>query len=425
MKKHIPMLKGMSKNQSGINMVDLMMWLVIAALLLAAALQGIGYYQKSAYLYQMKSDTLHAAEAVTAKVANTDGKFTPEAVTAGTDDTAKTAEITITPDPGASDSAGYVLRTAHAAIPDKDVLFLSKQRGTYGPGVHVVPKGTVIGVDGGTTVVPPGGGGETGGEDGGATFTPIVNNASDPVEAVYLNRINTEIAAYATPEYLTYWEFGIATEWADWEGAVTDNWMAYEATPAGAAYENGARFTVLQQQVYNSMTQQTAGGVNDLYNAYSDAESTFMATPTAETQQAMVTALENLYRAAVSTPLPDGLTMAAAPSYPGNFGTINVAAGSTSDVTLRYALPASVATYTQVTSNSGNWAVNTYAPSGFDGYGSSFSTVTQNDSGTAYWEGVVRAPSGGWTAGTHVATVSVKNQTTKYIYVSEITIKVQ
>jgi Tfp pilus assembly protein PilE len=43
-------------NQLGINMVDLMMWLVIAALLLAAALQGIGFYQKAAWNYQLESD---------------------------------------------------------------------------------------------------------------------------------------------------------------------------------------------------------------------------------------------------------------------------------------------------------------------------------------------------------------------------------
>jgi hypothetical protein len=43
-------------NESGINMVDLMMWLVIAALLLAAALQGIGYYQKAAYFYDMQTE---------------------------------------------------------------------------------------------------------------------------------------------------------------------------------------------------------------------------------------------------------------------------------------------------------------------------------------------------------------------------------
>lgn len=43
-------------NQFGINMVDLMMWLVIASLLLAAALQGVGFYQRAAWSYQLKND---------------------------------------------------------------------------------------------------------------------------------------------------------------------------------------------------------------------------------------------------------------------------------------------------------------------------------------------------------------------------------
>lgn len=44
------------ETQRGINMVDLMMWLVIAALLLAAAIQSIGYYQQASLTYQAKSD---------------------------------------------------------------------------------------------------------------------------------------------------------------------------------------------------------------------------------------------------------------------------------------------------------------------------------------------------------------------------------
>ena len=170
--------------QRGINMVDLMMWLVIAALLLAAALQGIGYYQKNAYLYHMKNDALHAAESITAKVANIDGKFTADTVAAGVKDTVKSADVSIVSEAGASDAAGYVLRTTHPNVEDKDVVFLSKQRGSYAPGVHVVPKGTVIDADGGTTVTPPGGGtgggGDDGGEgDGGTTpTTPIVDTTS-------------------------------------------------------------------------------------------------------------------------------------------------------------------------------------------------------------------------------------------------------
>lgn len=56
--------------QRGINMVDLMMWLVIAALLLAAAIQGIGYYQQAAYAYHAKSDLMGAHQWVSASHAN-------------------------------------------------------------------------------------------------------------------------------------------------------------------------------------------------------------------------------------------------------------------------------------------------------------------------------------------------------------------
>jgi type II secretory pathway pseudopilin PulG len=49
-------LKMRLEDERGINMVDLMMWLVIAALLLAAALQGIGFYQRAAWSYQLKND---------------------------------------------------------------------------------------------------------------------------------------------------------------------------------------------------------------------------------------------------------------------------------------------------------------------------------------------------------------------------------
>jgi surface protein len=140
--------------QRGINMVDLMMWLVIAAMLLAAALQGIGYYKQSSYIYQMKNDALHAAELVTAKTAQEDGTFTTETVALGASESKKTSEVSITADAGVSDSDGYVLRTTHPEITDKDVLFVSAQRGSYDPGIHVVDKGTVIASDGTTSIDP-------------------------------------------------------------------------------------------------------------------------------------------------------------------------------------------------------------------------------------------------------------------------------
>lgn len=62
-------LQKSSLNQIGINMVDLMMWLVIAVLLMAAAIQGIGFYQQTAYVYHAKSDLAGAYSWVSANKA--------------------------------------------------------------------------------------------------------------------------------------------------------------------------------------------------------------------------------------------------------------------------------------------------------------------------------------------------------------------
>jgi hypothetical protein len=55
-----PLFRKLRADESGINMVDLMMWLVIASLLLATALQGIGYYQQTSFSYQAKTDLASA-----------------------------------------------------------------------------------------------------------------------------------------------------------------------------------------------------------------------------------------------------------------------------------------------------------------------------------------------------------------------------
>jgi len=81
-------------NQSGINMVDLMMWLVIAALLLAAALQGIGYYQKAAFLHQMESDASGAATVITAYASQNSGNIDLAAAQNGAADAKWTTNVT-------------------------------------------------------------------------------------------------------------------------------------------------------------------------------------------------------------------------------------------------------------------------------------------------------------------------------------------
>lgn len=52
--------------QEGINVVDLMIWLVVAALLMAAAIQGIGYYMQATYVYHARSDLAGAHQWVAA-----------------------------------------------------------------------------------------------------------------------------------------------------------------------------------------------------------------------------------------------------------------------------------------------------------------------------------------------------------------------
>jgi surface protein len=178
--------------QSGINMVDLMMWLVIAALLLAAAIQGIGYYQKNAMLYSMKNDALHAAEAVMARVSSVDGEITDTVVSEATTDSAKTSDVTTVSESGSNDADGFVIRSSSDSV-DSDVVFLSKQRGTYSPGVHIVPEGTVIAADGTETIVIEDGGSEGG--SGGATGPAI--DTSNVMTTVWDTRLSYD-ANYGT-----------------------------------------------------------------------------------------------------------------------------------------------------------------------------------------------------------------------------------
>lgn len=82
-------------HQSGINMVDLMMWLVIAALIIAAALQAIGSYQKGTYIYHMKSD-LEGAVSIAAANGTSSGTIDEAHVAAAVADSNKSEGVTLT-----------------------------------------------------------------------------------------------------------------------------------------------------------------------------------------------------------------------------------------------------------------------------------------------------------------------------------------
>lgn len=167
------------RDQDGINMVDLMMWLVIAALLLAAAIQGIGYYQKAAYLYQIQSDLEGVGTIATGIAANEDGVVTKEVVEKALLEAKRSAEIVTTVEL-ASDGKTPFIRGVHPAVTDKDGLYLFDAcSDTYKIGVNVVPKGGTAELeDCGISAAPPGGGAGT------PTADDIdgdnIPNASDP-----------------------------------------------------------------------------------------------------------------------------------------------------------------------------------------------------------------------------------------------------
>lgn len=129
------------RSQDGINMVDLMMWLVIAALLLAAAIQGIGYYQKAAYLYQMQSDMEGAGTVAVGMAAKEDGVVSKAVADEAVVEAQRSAQVQSTVELASNGTTPY-LRATHPGVDDKDVLYLFDAcSDTYKIGVNVVPKG--------------------------------------------------------------------------------------------------------------------------------------------------------------------------------------------------------------------------------------------------------------------------------------------
>lgn len=152
--------------QKGINMVDLMMWIVIAAILLAAAIQGVGYYRESVILYHLKNDAIGAAANVKSSSAQDEGFISQSIVDAGLINT-KWSEGT-THVGKANDKSVYSITAGNPEI-KKSVVYCSIG------GITVVPNVDLPTFVCGTTVVagPPIGGGTGGdGDGGGGPVTP-------------------------------------------------------------------------------------------------------------------------------------------------------------------------------------------------------------------------------------------------------------
>lgn len=177
-------------------MVDLMMWLVIAVLLLAAALQGIGYYQRAAYFYNMQTEVsgvaanAHASASLnggtmddtvlSSVVADNNTKNNKDSIVVTYGSIMATAagpvegsssgfELASVVTATSSDTV-YYLKASSTLVTDKYVVYFFKGTPTYMQGVSVVGKS---GIDGGGTepaIIP--GSGSTSGPVDTATPTP-------------------------------------------------------------------------------------------------------------------------------------------------------------------------------------------------------------------------------------------------------------
>lgn len=121
-------------------MVDLMMWLVIAALLLAAALQGIGFYQRAAYLSSMKTDLNGIGSRVMASSSMEDGTLTLASARKSADSGTWSKGVGYVVEQ-TTDTKKPFLRAAHQHVPNVDVVYLFEACGHYGAGINVMPKG--------------------------------------------------------------------------------------------------------------------------------------------------------------------------------------------------------------------------------------------------------------------------------------------
>jgi hypothetical protein len=146
-------------------MVDLMMWLVIAAMLLATALQSIGYYQKNANVYLMKAEVDVVASRVMAASAD-QGRIDPaliDSIVAEENAARPNDSIIISWGEGGASAAtaspaadfgferasvvtaatpvkSYFLKATTTAVQDADVVYFLDDSANYSTGVHLIEK---------------------------------------------------------------------------------------------------------------------------------------------------------------------------------------------------------------------------------------------------------------------------------------------
>lgn len=126
--------------QSGINIVDLMMWLVVVSMLLATSIQGVNTYQKTATISVMKSDAASAGANVMTAVSMNNGVINEEALNEGAENTKWSPGVSWLVERSTVENRKPYLRVSNVSITESDALYLFDDCGDYQFGVHIVPK---------------------------------------------------------------------------------------------------------------------------------------------------------------------------------------------------------------------------------------------------------------------------------------------
>lgn len=178
MKNMLPIALAPDDDHRGINIVDLMMWLVVAALLLAAAIQSIGYYQQATKVHLMQDELMGVVSRIHAS-SSIEGESISEGLVANVledhnithahDDTTVSyglSPVSLVAAPSvknkgfdlasvvtAAPSDAIYIQADSESVPGTHVVYFFKDTSKFKQGISVVRDGTVIGAG---DVVTPG-----------------------------------------------------------------------------------------------------------------------------------------------------------------------------------------------------------------------------------------------------------------------------
>lgn len=313
--------------QDGINMVDLMMWLVIAALLLAAAIQGIGYYQKAAYLNNMKSDAHNAGTNTLAVSANNKGVIDLDTVNQGVADTQWSSGMTTSVETPSEAGRKPYIRVSNPAVDDKEVIYLFDSCGdSYAIGANIIPKGGTPTLQAcGVAASAPSGSGGTSGSSGSTVLTANPNNTT--INAHELASMNDIVTLFSDTATVDGWNNGTNNFWDQTD---VNTFINLDAdTELVWDWDNIYYDLSASDPTFASKKSAMDAAQNAWWNNFpvSDADRQAVLDTTLPVYQEMVNSNATPYR------------LSAAPSFPNDFTdkTINTLNNT---YTFRFALPA-------------------------------------------------------------------------------------